>query len=64
MAANLETALITRAPDISLGDLLADMRSWLDSRRIETIGFNVSKSEFEVRFKSFADARLFEQRFV
>jgi hypothetical protein len=66
MATNLETdaAFVVRPPDILLGELLVDMRSWLDNRRIETVGFNLTQGQFEVRFKKVADARRFERRFA
>ena len=52
MATNLELgAVVMRRPDVSLGDLLADMRSWLDNERIETIGFGITKGECEVRIQ-------------
>jgi hypothetical protein len=64
MTTNSETAAVSvmQPPDILLGDLLTDMRSWLDHRRIETVGFNIAKGQFEVRFKRADDARRFEQR--
>jgi hypothetical protein len=65
MATNLETAaVVMRPPDILLGELLAEMRSWLDNRCIETVDFNIARGEFEVRFKRPADARRFERRFA
>jgi hypothetical protein len=66
MATNLETAAVSvvRPPDILLGELLADMRSWLDNRHIETVGFNIGKGQFEVRFKTPDHARRFERRFA
>jgi hypothetical protein len=59
MATNLEAAA---APDVLLGDFLVDMRSWLDNRHIETVGF--AKGQFEVRFRRTDDARRFERRFA
>jgi hypothetical protein len=53
-----------RPPDILLGDFLADMRSWLDNRHIETVGFDIAKGQFEVRFKRPDEARRFERRFA
>jgi hypothetical protein len=66
MATNLEAGAVSvmRPPDIWLDELLEDMRSWLDNRRIETVGFNIAKGQFEVRFKKAADARRFERRFA
>ena len=65
MATNLElSAVVMRRPSVLLGDLMADMRLWLDSERIETIGFDLTKSECEVRFKRPDDAHRFGQRFA
>jgi len=65
MAANLESAAaVVRPPDTSLGDLLADMRTWLDDRHIETVGFDIAKGQCEVRFKRPGDAHHFAQRFA
>jgi hypothetical protein len=66
MATNLEAAaaFVVRPPDVLLGDFLADMRSWLDNRRIETVEFNIPKGQFEVCFKRADDARRFERRFA
>jgi hypothetical protein len=65
MAANLESAaFVVRPPDISLGDLLTDMRAWLDRRHIETVGFDIAKGQCEVRFKRPGDAHRFAQRFA
>jgi len=66
VATNLETTAVflMRPPDILLGDFLADMRSWLDNRHIETVGFDIAKGQFEVRFKRSDEARRFERRFA
>jgi hypothetical protein len=65
VATNLESgAFGVRPPDISLGDFLADMRSWLDNRHIESIGFDITKGQCEVRFKRLDNARRFEQQFA
>ncbi len=65
MATNFElSAIVMRRPDVLLGDLLADMRSWLDNERIETVGFGITKGECEVRFKRPDDAHRFGQRFA
>jgi hypothetical protein len=66
MATNSEAAavFVVRPPGILLGDFLADMRSWLDNRHIETVGFNVAKGQFEVRFKNPDHARRFGRRFA
>ena len=65
METNLElAAVVLRRPDVSLGDRLVDMRSWLDNERIETIGFGITKDECEVRFKRPDDAHRFGQRFA
>jgi hypothetical protein len=46
-----------------LGEFLEDMRSWLDNRRIETVGFDILNGQCEVRFRTPEDARRFERRF-
>jgi hypothetical protein len=65
MTMNLETlpVLAKRRPDILLGEFLEDMRSWLDNRRIETVGFDILNGQCEVRFRTPEDARRFERRF-
>jgi hypothetical protein len=65
MATNIETAaaFVMQPPAILLGDFLADMRSWLDNQRIETVGFDIAKGQCEVRFKGPDDARRFERWF-
>jgi hypothetical protein len=65
MATNFESAaFVMRPPDISLGDFLSDMRLWLDSQRIETVGFDIVNGQCEVRFIKPEDARCFEKRFA
>jgi hypothetical protein len=66
MATNIETTagLSMRPPEILFGDFLADMRSWLDNRRIETVGFDVIGGQCEIRFRKSEDARRFERRFA
>lgn len=58
------SAIVMRRTDVPLGDLLADMRSWLDHRRIEAVGFDIANGQCEVRFKTPDDAHCFEQRFA
>ncbi len=56
------TVFVMRPPEISLGEFLAEMRSWLDSKKIEPIAFkSISRDEYEVSFKSFDEAYLFEK---
>jgi hypothetical protein len=59
---------VARPPEVSLGDFLGEMREWLDHHRVTTVDFRSApaerRGEFEIRFNSLADARLFGQRFA
>ena len=55
---------IERPPEIGLGNFFAAMRSWLDHQSIEPLEFKrIAPRGFELRFKSFREATLFDQRF-
>jgi hypothetical protein len=51
----------------SLGDAMGDIRSWLDTHKIEPIAFRSNAIEgvfiFDIRFRSQDEAHLFERDF-
>src|SRR5690348_907754 len=59
---------VEKKPERSFGDIMNDIRTWLDHRKIEPISFKpVAKADrgvgFEIGFISGDEARLFDQEF-
>ena len=61
------TVHFARPPGTPLGDLMNEIRSWLDSNWIQPVEFRSTVSEreigFSIRFRGEAQASLFERAF-
>ena len=68
MALKSPTTVILEKPALSLGDIMSDIRTWLDNRKIAPIEFKTGPAEtgcvaVEIRFASQNEAYLFDQAF-
>ena len=60
---------VEKKPDLSFGEIMNAIRTWLDHRRIEPVSFApVAKAEsnvgFEIAFNSEDEAQLFQREFA
>ena len=60
---------VSEDPDRGLGDLMNEIRSWLDGRKIRPIEFKTLSREtggviLEIKFRTEDEAYLFEQAFA
>jgi hypothetical protein len=67
----IKSPLIVRVerPETSLGDAMNEIRSWLDSHKIQPAEFRSDPSvpgatAFEIKFNQEHEARMFEQAFA
>jgi hypothetical protein len=57
---------VEKKPELSFGEIMNGIRTWLDHRKIEPVSFEpVAKAGvgFEIAFKSEDEAHLFEEAF-
>jgi hypothetical protein len=60
---------VEKKPDLSFGEIMNAIRTWLDHRKIEPISFEpVAKAEsgvgFEISFNTEDEAQLFQREFA
>jgi hypothetical protein len=60
---------VEKKPDLSFGEIMNAIRTWLDHRKIEPISFEpVAKADsgvgFEIAFNSEDEAQLFQREFA
>jgi hypothetical protein len=68
MATNSDRVRIEKAITTALGDVMNEMRAWLDSRQIQPIEFKTRREDegrviLEICFQSEEDARHFQRQF-
>jgi hypothetical protein len=60
---------VEKKPDVSFGDIMNAIRTWLDHRNIEPVSFEPAAEAdrgvgFEIAFNSQDEAHLFEREFA
>lgn len=56
--------VVRSSKNLPLGKTMNDIRTWLDTERIEPVGFKTASGKFEIGFRREREAKSFQQRFA
>ena len=56
--------VVRSSKNLPLGKTINDLRTWLDSERIEPVVFKTIGGRFEIGFRGEREAKRFQQRFA
>jgi hypothetical protein len=56
--------VVRSSKNLPLGKTMNDLRTWLDSERIEPVEFKTAGGSFEISFRREREAERFQRRFA